>query len=138
MIKRALAATVGCLMLTTHAYAATSPPGAEVSILEPKDGAVISGPVTVRFGVKGMEIAPAGEVKNDSGHHHLLVDTEELPTPDQPIPKSEAHLHFGKGQTETTLTLTPGVHTLRLVLGDGAHMLHSPPVMSKPIKITVK
>ncbi|MEJ2575028.1 MAG: DUF4399 domain-containing protein [Gammaproteobacteria bacterium] len=125
-------------LLLGSAYAATSPAGAEISILAPQDGAVLSGPVTVRFGVKGMDIAPAGEVKDNSGHFHLLIDADELPAAGQPIAKDEHHLHFGKGQMQTTLTLTPGEHSLQLVLGDGAHVPHTPPVISKRINITVK
>jgi hypothetical protein len=138
MIKNIFVGAVCSLLLLGNAYAATSPAGAEISILEPQDGAVVSGPVMVRFGVKGMNIAPAGVVKDNSGHYHLLLDTDELPAAGQPIAKDEHHLHFGKGQTETTLTLAPGEHTLQLVLGDGAHVPHTPPVISKRIKITVK
>ena len=143
MTKSALAAVACGLLLASNVYAATSPPGAEVNIIEPQDGATVSNPVTVRFGAKGIAIAPAGEVQDGSGHHHLLIDhfivgVDGLPAPGQPIGKDEHHLHFGKGQTETTLTLTPGPHTLQLLLGDGAHMPHTPVVMSKPIKITVK
>ena len=138
MPSRSLVAALCGLLLVGNVYAASSPAGAEVSILAPEDGAVISGPVTVRFGVKGMTIVPAGEQKENSGHHHLLVDTAELPVAGQPIAKDERHLHFGKGQTETTLTLLPGNHTLQLVLGDAAHVPHTPAVVSKTIKITVK
>lgn len=138
MIKNIFTGGLCILLLVSNAYAATSPAGAEISILEPQDGAVVSGPVTVRFGVKGMDIAPAGEVKDNSGHFHLLIDTDELPAAEQPIPKDEHHMHFGKGQTEATLTLAPGEHTLQLELGDGAHVPHTPPVISKRIKITVK
>ena len=138
MIRNIFVSAVCGLLLLNNAYAATSPAGAEISILEPQDGAVVSGPMTVRFGAKGMGIAPAGEVKDNSGHFHLLIDTDELPAAGQPIAKDEHHRHFGKGQTQTTLELAPGEHTLQLVLGDGAHVLHTPPVISKRIKITVK
>lgn len=138
MTNKILATVVCLLLLVSKGYAATSAAGAEASILEPQDGAVITGPVTVKFAVKDMEIAPAGEVKDNSGHFHLLIDTDELPAAGQPIPKDEHHLHFGKGQTETTLNLAPGEHTLQLILGDGAHVPHVPPVISKPIRITVR
>jgi len=138
MNKTILISALCSLLLLGNGFAATSPVGAEISILEPQDGAVVSGPVTVRFGVKGMDIAPAGEVKDNSGHFHLLIDSGELPAAGQPIAKDEHHLHFGKGQMQTTLTLTPGEHTLQLVLGDGAHVPHTPPVISKRITITVK
>ena len=79
MIKNIFVGAVCSLLLLGNAYAATSPAGAEISILEPQDGAVVSGPVMVRFGVKGMNIAPAGVVKDNSGHYHLFLDTDELP-----------------------------------------------------------
>lgn len=114
-----------------------SPPGAAVFFIQPTDGATVSTPVTVKFGISGMTVAPAGDATPDSGHHHLLVDTE-LQDPNQPIPKDDQHLHFGKGQTETTLELAPGQHTLQLVLGDANHVPHDPPVMSSRITITVE
>ena len=115
----------------------TSPKGAEVYIIAPKDGAVISGPVTVQFGLKGMGVAPAGTVLENTGHHHLIVDAD-LPPLNAPIPADANHLHFGKGQTEITLDLKPGRHNLQLLLGDQQHMPHDPPVVSKKITITVR
>lgn len=115
-----------------------SPKGAEVYIISPKDGAVVTSPVTVRFGLKGMGIAPAGVALENSGHHHLLVDVDPPADLSQPIANNEHSLHFGKGQTETELKLTPGKHTLQLLLGDQLHVPHDPPVMSKKITITVK
>jgi len=115
-----------------------SPEGAVAYIIAPQDGAVVSGAVTVQFGVKGMGIAPAGIDFPDSGHHHLLVNVDELPPLDQPIPSDDHHIHFGKGQTETTLTLQPGTYTLQLVLGDKNHIPHTPPVLSEKVTITVK
>lgn len=115
-----------------------SPKGAEVYIISPADGAVVKGPVTVRFGLKGMGIAPAGIAFENSGHHHLLVDTDAPTDLSLPIPTSEHSLHFGKGQTETELKLAPGKHTLQLVLGDHLHVPHNPPVISKKITITVE
>jgi hypothetical protein len=113
-----------------------SPPGASVFFIEPKDGATVSSQVHVQFGIQGMEIAPAGEHKPNSGHHHLLVDAP-LPPLDREIPSDLNHLHFGRGQTEATLTLTPGQHTLQLLFGDYEHIPHDPPVMSAPIKVRV-
>ena len=104
-----------------------------------KDGDAVSSPLNIKFGIVGMEIAPAGTNKPNTGHFHLLIDTEL--TADQqklPIPKDEQHLHFGKGQTEATIELKPGKHTLQLVMGDGNHMLHNPPVISEKITVTVK
>ena len=121
------------------AYGATpAPKDAKVNIISPKDGDVVTSPVTVLFGLEGMGVAPAGVDKPNTGHHHLLVDAKEPPAMDKPIAKDEQHLHFGGGQTQTTLTLAPGTHTLQLVMGDKGHMPHSPPVISKAITITVK
>lgn len=114
-----------------------APQGAMVYFISPADGAVVSNPVRVVFGLKGMGVAPAGVEKANTGHHHLLVDVG-LPPLDQPIPKDEQHLHFGGGQTETTLTLSPGKHELRLLLGDELHMAFDPPVVSEPITIEVQ
>jgi hypothetical protein len=116
-----------------------SPDGATVYIISPTDGATLnSGAVTVQFGLKGMGIAPAGITFPDTGHHHLLVNANALPALDAPMPSDEHHLHFGKGQTETTLTLESGTYTLQLVLGDQNHVPHDPPVMSEKITITVE
>jgi Domain of unknown function (DUF4399) len=116
---------------------AASPAGAQVYFISPKNGAVVSGEVTVRFGLKGMGVAPAGTVAENSGHHHLIVDSP-LPALDQPVPLDDKHLHFGKGQTETTLKLAPGKHTLQLLLADASHIPHNPAVVSEKITITVK
>lgn len=115
-----------------------APAGAEVYIISPKDGAVVGPDVTVVFGLKGMGVAPAGMKKDGTGHHHLLVDVKDLPAAGQPIPKDEHHLHFGNGQTETTVKLAPGKHTLQLELADENHIPFDPAIVSKPITITVK
>jgi hypothetical protein len=115
-----------------------SPPGAEVYIISPKDGATVHSPVLVQFGLKGMGVAPAGVKFENTGHHHLLIDTDAPTDPSAPLPATDKIVHFGKGQTETTLTtLTPGKHTLQLLLGDQNHIPHNPPVISKKITITV-
>lgn len=114
-----------------------SPEGAEVEILSPHDGEVVKSPVTVRFGLSGMGVAPAGVAYPNTGHHHLVVDSK-LPPMDAPIPADERHIHFGKGQTETVIELPPGTHTLQLVLGDLNHVPHDPPVVSEPVTITVE
>jgi Domain of unknown function (DUF4399) len=114
-----------------------SPPGAEVYIISPKNGAKVSSPVTVVFGLKGMGIAPAGVKFDNTGHHHLLVDTDPPSDVNAPLPATDKILHYGKGQTEASVTLTPGKHTLQLLLGDLNHVPHNPPVMSKKITITV-
>ena len=113
-----------------------SPPGAEVYFADLKDGAVIPPKVTIYFGLKNMGVAPAGSNRENSGHHHLLIDTE-LPPLDQPIPNDFNHLHFGGGQTEAEVTLKPGEHTLQLLFADKDHVPHTPPVMSARIKVRV-
>jgi hypothetical protein len=112
---------------------------AEVYFISPHNGETVQGPVTVRFGLKGMGIAPAGVKFDNTGHHHLLVDMDfsELKL-DAPMPATDKLLHFGKGQTETTLTLPPGKHTLELVFADYLHQSFDPPLHSKKITITVK
>ena len=115
-----------------------SPAGAEVYIISPKDGATVHNPILVQFGLKGMGVAPAGVKFENTGHHHLLIDTDPPSDQSTPLPATDKIVHFGKGQTETTLNLTPGKHTLQLVLADASHIPHSPPVVSKKITITVK
>jgi hypothetical protein len=107
-----------------------------VYFIDLKDGATIGPKTTIHFGLHGMGIGPAGSDKANSGHHHLLIDTD-VPPLDEPIPSDENHLHFGAGQTETDLTLSPGTHTLQLLLGDKNHIPHSPPVMSERIHVIV-
>jgi hypothetical protein len=121
---------------TTTGGPTPSPPGAKVEFVDLKDGAVIGPKTTIHFGLHGMGVAPAGTKKANSGHHHLLIDTD-LPPLDQPIPNDENHLHFGGGQTEVELSLPPGPHTLQLLLGDENHIPHTPPVYSDKIHVTV-
>jgi hypothetical protein len=113
-----------------------APSDARVYFVGIEDGATVPPQVTLHFGLENMGVAPAGLDKTNTGHHHLLIDTK-LPPLDQPIPNDFNHQHFGAGQTEATITLTPGKHTLQLLLGDADHVPHNPPVMSKPITITV-
>ncbi|MBT8095814.1 MAG: DUF4399 domain-containing protein [Woeseia sp.] len=115
----------------------TAPADARLFFVEPANNATLKNPVTVVFGLEGMEVVPAGTDAPASGHHHLLVDVP-LPTMGLPIPADANHVHFGKGDTETTLTLSPGEHTLQLLLGDYLHIPHQPPVMSETIRITVQ
>ncbi len=110
--------------------------GADLYIISPRDAETLHSPITVRFGLKNMGIAPAGTDLPNTGHHHLLIDTE-LPPLDRPIPSDEHHLHFGKGQTETELHLSPGTHVLQLLLGDYAHTPHVPPLLSDPVRVTI-
>lgn len=114
-----------------------APADAAVYFLAPADGASVTSPVTVRFGLRGMGVAPAGVEAANTGHHHLLIDVETPPPEGQPLPATDQIRHFGLGQTETELTLEPGQYTLQLVLGDHLHIPHQPPVRSAPITITV-
>ena len=113
-----------------------SPPGAAVYFVGLKDGQTVPTTFTVNFGLKGMGVAPAGSDKENSGHHHLLIDTD-LPPLDQPIPSDFNHLHFGAGQTEAEVTLPEGEHTLQLVLGDKNHVPNTIPLISERIKVRV-
>jgi len=115
-----------------------SPKGAKVFIISPKNGETVSSPVTVKFGIKGMTLAPAGTKAENTGHHHLLIDIDAPADLSQPLPATDKIVHFGKAQTETTVNLPPGKHTLQLLLGDANHIPHNPPVISKKITITVK
>ena len=116
-----------------------SPAGAKVYIISMKDGAEVTSPFLVQFGLSGMGVAPAGVEKPNTGHHHLLIDTklteEQIK---EPIPADDTHKHFGGGQTEAMVTLPSGQHTLQLVLADWTHIPHVPPVMSETITITVR
>lgn len=115
-----------------------APEGAGVYIISPADGEIVGTTVTIKFGLSGMGVAPAGVDKNHTGHHHLLIDLEELPSLDRPLPATDQVRHFGGGQTEVTVTLEPGEHRLQLLLGDYRHIPHEPPVLSAPITVTVE
>ncbi|WP_454018581.1 DUF4399 domain-containing protein [Azospirillum sp. Marseille-Q6669] len=114
-----------------------APKDAYIYIGWPNDGEVVRGRFKVWFGLRNFGVAPAGVRKNNTGHHHLLVDAD-LPPMDEPIPNNRNYIHFGKGQTETYLELPPGRHTLQLLLGDAEHIPHDPPILSKKITITVR
>ncbi len=107
-------------------------------IISPANGETVTSPVTVKFGLENFGVAPAGVAKEKTGHHHLLVDVDELPDLDKPIPSDAHHRHFGGGQTEVEIELEPGTHTLQLLLGDHTHIPHDPPVKSEPITIHVR
>jgi hypothetical protein len=115
-----------------------APADAVVYIIEPADGATVMNPVRVVFGLKGMGVAPAGTDRPDTGHHHLLIDTPLPADLNVPIPNDDQHKHFGAGQTETTLTLPPGRHTLQLLLGDNLHVPFDPPIASSVVTIEVQ
>ena len=143
LIKHTLTGLVGGAALTAGHIAAAcelpvspAPEGASVYIVSPKDGDTVSNPVKVVFGLSGMGVAPAGSDVENTGHHHLLVDQVEAPAPCMPM--GNPPLHFGKGQTETELTLEPGKHSLQLVLGNFLHIPHDPMIASEIIEITVE
>ncbi len=127
---------VAAVAVSAQDLQTASKPGAAVYFIQPFDGAEVKGPVTVKFGLKGMGVAPAGVEKIGTGHHHLIIDAP-LPPMNENIINDSNHLHFGGGQTEVTITLAPGRHTLQLLLGDQNHLPHNPPVFSKRISITV-
>ena len=113
-----------------------SPPGAEVYFFNLRDGDVVPSKLKINFGLRNMGVAPAGSDRDNSGHHHVIVDAETPPL-DQPIPNDFNHLHFGTGQTEAEIVLRPGEHTLQLIMGDKNHVPHTPPVMSPRIRVRV-
>lgn len=135
---------VGLLLFGAYVASAESgvprsprPDEALLYFITPQDGAVVKSPFVVQFGLREMGVAPAGVEKAGTGHHHLIVDAE-LPPTDLPVPKSDQYRHFGMGQTEVSLELSPGTHTLQLLLGDHNHVPHDPPVVSDRITITVE
>jgi hypothetical protein len=146
MIRSLAAVACAAVMLCSAAVASEEPaalertpsaPGASVGFSNIADGDVVPPVFTVKFTISGMGIAPAGSQIANTGHHHLLIDVDELPDMNQPLPANDHIRHFGKGQTEAQLELTPGPHTLQLLLADYRHVPHDPPVMSDRITITV-
>ena len=146
-MRRAIAATLLVLSLAACGDSGTpasdasgrtpSPPGAKVFIIEPVNGATVKTPVTVKFGVEGLEVVPAGTDKPNSGHHHLLIDTK-LADDNAPVPSDANHIHYGKAQTEAQIELSPGKHTLQDLFADQNHVPHNPPLQSDVITITVE
>ncbi|WP_163575536.1 DUF4399 domain-containing protein [Halomonas faecis] len=138
-----LAVVVGVLLLAMPAMAEMerreANADAEVYFISPEDGATLSSPVTVRMGLEGMGVAPAGTQAEGTGHHHLLVDTtlDEVDL-DAPLPTDDHHRHFGGGQTQAEVELEPGEHRLQLLFMDERHVSFDPPVASEAITITVE
>ena len=134
-------ALAACGLFAAQAFAEShrtpSAPGATVGFGNLSDGDVVPPGYVVRFTISGMGIAPAGSMIENTGHFHLLIDLDQLPPMDQPLPANEHILHFGKGQTETALDLPEGQHRLQVLLADFAHVPHDPPVISKPITIEI-
>lgn len=136
------AAAIALALLSGVAFSeplASAPANHHLYIGWPQDGAVLPAgrPIRVWLGLRNMGVAPKGVNFPNTGHHHILIDTD-LPPLDQEIPSDRNHLHFGAGETETTIELPPGKHTLQLLLGDHRHIPHNPPVYSKKITITVR
>jgi len=130
----------GMLIITDFAQAQykSAPEDAKTYIIAPQDGAVVPTTFTVKFGLHGMGVAPSGVQAENTGHHHLLIDVENMPDMSKPLPATDHIVHFGGGQTETTISLEPGVHTLQLVLGNFAHIPHDPAIVSEKITVYVK
>ena len=124
-----------CFLVIPSSFFADGP---YVYFIEPIDGSEVKSPVRVVFGLSGMGIAPAGVDRTNTGHHHLLIDVEKMPDFKYPIPSDGHHLHFGGGQTEALIQLTPGNHDLQLILGDRFHVPHDSPLISKKITVKVK
>ncbi|MFN3643717.1 MAG: DUF4399 domain-containing protein [Gemmobacter sp.] len=144
---RTIVVSAAFAMLVTSpllAQGTAAPEGARLYFVGLEDGAEVTSPVTIVFGLRGMGVAPAGIAKEGTGHHHLLLNRPPLGQGpfgaeefELALPADDNHRHFGMGQTEVTITLAPGSHTLQLVLGDHDHVPHDPPVVSEVITITV-
>ena len=136
-----LAATAGTLFAGAafaDGHRNPAPEGAQAYIISPADGATVSNPVTIVFGLAGMGIAPAGTEMDNTGHHHLLINTDPSTLDlDSGLPATDQIVHFGGGQTQVTKELPAGTHTLQMLLGDWSHVPHDPPVMSEVVTITV-
>jgi hypothetical protein len=133
---------LGCALILMSGMAQAlertpAPAGAKAYIISPADGETVSSPVTVLFGLSGMGVAPAGIEKENTGHHHLIINAE-LPPMDEGIPADDNYRHYGGGQTQVTLELPAGQHTLQMLVGDHNHVPHDPPIMSEKITITVQ
>jgi len=135
-----LLGSAAAVLFAAAAVAQTpAPQGASVYFINLKDKQTVKSPFKVQFGLTGMGIAPAGVEKEKTGHHHLLIDTKLTDAEAAaPLPADKQHVHFGGGQTETTVTLPPGPHTLQMVLGDWSHVPFSPPIVSPVITVNVK
>lgn len=138
IISLALVLTSLSSSVLSNEVKSISPANANVYFITPVDGQTVNSTFTVKFGLNGMGVSPAGLEKKNTGHHHILIDTDTLPNMLTPLPATDKIKHFGGGQTETQLMLSPGKHTLQLVLGNHHHIPHSTPVISKKITIVVK
>src|SRR5712672_3249541 len=130
----ALSVVLTCLSFAAWAQGKPAPKDALLYFVWPQNGSTIKGGFWCRFGLRNMGVTHAGDSFQNSGHHHLLVDVSEPLDPNEPIPQDKSHLHFGAGQTEARIELSPGKHTLQQVLGDAAHYPFNPPVVSGPVE----
>lgn len=138
MMAFALAFLGAALNVCADDAISDSAPNAKVYFLQPVEGQTVPQNFKVVFGLSNMGVAPAGVSLKDTGHHHLLIDSDLLPDFTKPLPVTDKIKHFGGGQTETEVTLPPGKHTLQLILGNYVHIPHRPPVISDKITITVQ
>lgn len=138
MVVSSVIAALAIGVVVAQVAKTKSAEGAKVTIDAPANGSTVSSPFTVKFGLKGMGVAPAGLNHPNTGHHHLLIDVATLPNFDAALPATDNIRHFGGGQTEVDLTLPPGQHTLQLVFADYLHIPHDRPLVSEKITITVK
>ena len=135
-MRRSILTLAATLLVLTGCSQMQSTPAKSVYFVAPLDGETVTSPFKVVFGVKGMAVEPAGEIKPDSGHHHLLINLDAMKAGDA-IPVDDVHLHFGKAQTETEVKLPPGAYKLTLQYANGAHISYGPP-MSATIRVNVK
>lgn len=145
--RAATATAITLLTLNSQVLAGETPAGKEAKVyfINVKDGDTVKSPLLVQFGLEGMGVAPAGTEKELTGHHHLFIDRPALGKGEDGaeefnanIIKDEKNVHFGGGQTQAKVELSPGKHTLQLVLGDKDHIPHNPPITSEVITITVE
>ncbi len=129
---------VSSLNVFANSLSSASPLNADVYFIEPSDGQIVGKNVKVVFGLKNMGVAPAGSNIENTGHHHLLINSDDLTDLSKPLPATDKIKHFGGGQTETEIMLPPGKHTLQLILANFLHVPHDPPVISNKITITVQ
>ncbi|TYC53139.1 DUF4399 domain-containing protein [Marinobacter sp. BW6] len=137
-ITLALALLTAPVAVFAESMMSEAPANAGVYFVQPTDGATVEQTFKVVFGLRNMGVAPAGVEKSGTGHHHLLIDTEVPSDLSKPLPATDQVKHFGGGQTETEITLSPGKHTLQLLLGNHMHVPHNPPVVSEKITVTVE
>lgn len=110
--------------------------GHKIFFVTPQDGAKVKSPLKIQMGLEGMDVKPAGELVENSGHHHLIIDGAPIEA-GVVVPADDKHIHFGQGQTETEVELSPGEHTLTLQFADGHHKSYGPE-MSTTIRVTVE